>query len=276
MRKLILSAGLPRSGSTLLQNILNSNPEFHGTPTSGILDSLLGIRSSFSRGVNFKTQDRLELLGDMSTSMRGFLEGYYESKDGVVFDKNRAWTNKLDIIDNILGHKETKVLWIYRDPVEIVNSMEHHYNKTILLENSDESSRPNGFSTLDNRIASYYSLIDGPLNCLRDAIENGYGDRILFIEFDTLLSNPQNVMNHLHQHINEPQYKYPMHNIQQSTYEFDCIYNYKFPHTIKEGPITNIKTNIILHPKYVNIVEHKYSKFIEFTKARNLDLLLHI
>ena len=33
-------AGLPRSGSTLLANILAQNPKIHVTPTSGICDML--------------------------------------------------------------------------------------------------------------------------------------------------------------------------------------------------------------------------------------------
>lgn len=37
MRKLSLVSGLPRAGTTLLCQILNSNPTFHVTPTSGHL-----------------------------------------------------------------------------------------------------------------------------------------------------------------------------------------------------------------------------------------------
>jgi len=274
MRKLILSSGLPRSGSTLLQNILNSNPEFHATPTSGIMDSLLNIRKSFSHSANFKTQHRLDLIDDMSNGMQGFLEGYFKSKDGVIFDKNRAWPNKLDLIDEILGHEETKVLWIYRDPVEIINSMEHYYNKTLLIENADEVNGSSRFDTLDARVASYYNLIDGPLTCLRDAIEKGYGDRIVFIDFKTLLKNPQNVFDHLHQMIGEEPYEYQMHDIKQSTHEFDGMYNYKYPHTIKEGPVENTQTKIILHPKYIKLVQNKYKNFIKFIESHKLDLLI--
>jgi sulfotransferase len=60
MKKLHLIAGLPRSGSTLLCNILNMNPNFYATPTSPLIDVIRNIRSTFSHNVTFKTQNRLE------------------------------------------------------------------------------------------------------------------------------------------------------------------------------------------------------------------------
>jgi sulfotransferase len=37
-QKIFFNSTLPRSGSTLLQNIMGQNPEFHVTPTSGLID----------------------------------------------------------------------------------------------------------------------------------------------------------------------------------------------------------------------------------------------
>jgi sulfotransferase len=39
-----VQASLPRSGSTLLSNSIGLNPDFHGTPTSGVLDLLYVAR----------------------------------------------------------------------------------------------------------------------------------------------------------------------------------------------------------------------------------------
>ncbi len=47
MKTIHFVAGLPRSGSTLLCNILNQNPKFHATATSGILDIVLAIRNQW-------------------------------------------------------------------------------------------------------------------------------------------------------------------------------------------------------------------------------------
>ena len=48
--RIAFQSSLPRSGSTLLSNIVGQNPEFHVTPTSGLLDLLYVARGQFSRG----------------------------------------------------------------------------------------------------------------------------------------------------------------------------------------------------------------------------------
>jgi len=48
--RIAFQSSLPRSGSTLLSNIVGQNPEFHVTPTSGLLDLLYVARQQFSRG----------------------------------------------------------------------------------------------------------------------------------------------------------------------------------------------------------------------------------
>lgn len=48
---------MPRSGSTLLQNILGQNPDFYVTPTSGLLELIFGVRHNFTNCAEFKAQD---------------------------------------------------------------------------------------------------------------------------------------------------------------------------------------------------------------------------
>jgi len=42
MKEIYFINGMPRSGSTLLCNILAQNPEFHVTPTSGLSELVRG------------------------------------------------------------------------------------------------------------------------------------------------------------------------------------------------------------------------------------------
>ena len=61
MRSIHTIAGLPRAGSTLLCQILNSNPRFHVTPTSAVLDMLKTMRGNFSSNMTFRAQDRMSI-----------------------------------------------------------------------------------------------------------------------------------------------------------------------------------------------------------------------
>lgn len=260
MRKLSLISGLPRSGSTLLCNLLNSNSEFHATPTSGVIDSVRNIRASFSHNVNYKAQDRLELMENIKHALRGFIDGYFFDKE-VVFDKCRGWTNHLQLLDAIFDNNDTKIIWTYRNPVEIVNSIESQYQKTILLENTDEAADSGAFMTLDRRIGTYMNengLISYPVEILRDAIEMGYGHRIHFVSYYDLCNHTQEVMNRIHDFIGEERHEYDIDNLKQTSFEFDGFYNYKFMHKIKEGKIEYSNSQMVIPQKYIDIVNQRY------------------
>ena len=105
-----LISGLPRSGSTLLCNLLNMNPKFHATATSPVIDVVNNMRSTFSHNVTFKTHDRPSQFDNMRKGIKGFIDGFYYDKE-VVFDKCRGWTNTLPLLDDVMGHKDTKIIW---------------------------------------------------------------------------------------------------------------------------------------------------------------------
>jgi sulfotransferase len=260
MRKFNVVSGLPRAGSTLLCQLLNSNAKFHVTPTSATIDMLRNMRSTFSHNPTYKGQNRLQLLENFRRGLKGFLDGYFYDKD-VVFDKCRGWSNNIALLDAIMGDNQTKILWCYRNPVEIIGSIEAQYQRTILLENADESVAAGAFATLDRRIGTYINgdgIVSFPVEILRDAIEMGYSDRILFIKYIDLTTKTQDVMNAIHAFIGEEKHEYDVKNVKQTTWENDGAYNYKFMHRIKEGEIIYKKSDITLPPKYANVINERY------------------
>lgn len=263
MKKLHFISGMPRSGSTLLCNLLNMNKSFHATATSPIIDVVRNIRSTYSHNPTFKSHDRPAQFENMQKGLKGFIEGFYFDKD-IVFDKSRGWANQLPLIDTIMENEDTKIIWLYRNPVDIVNGMEAHYQKTILLENSDEASGVS-FETLGSRVDTYINdggLVARPVWALNDAFETGYGDRILIVRYDMLTTQTQEVMDAIHDFIGEERYQYDendFEDLKQSTYEFDGFYNYKFPHTIKEGSIKYVERENKLPQHLVEKINHRFS-----------------
>ena len=59
--KIFFNSSMPRSGSTLLQNILGNNPDIYATPTSGLLEMLNASKRIYTSSNNFKAQDELEM-----------------------------------------------------------------------------------------------------------------------------------------------------------------------------------------------------------------------
>lgn len=261
MNKFHMIAGLPRAGSTLLCQILNSNPNFHVTPTSGVLDMLKIMRSQFSQNPTWRAQDRLKIYENFRMGLQGFIEGYFHDAK-TVFDKNRGWPSNIKLIDSIFQTENSKVIWLYRDPVEIISSIEHQYQKTYLMENMDESVAPGAFMTLDRRISTYASsdgIIAHPIESLKDALEMGYGSRILFIRYYELTNETQRVMDMIHQFLGEEQYEYDLLHVKQTTWEFDGIYNYKFLHTIREGEIKWKKGDYKLEDKFIHAINERFA-----------------
>jgi len=264
MQKIHLIAGLPRSGSTLLCNLLNMNPKFHATATSPLLDVMRNIRTTFSHNPTYKSHNRLEELDNIKRATKAFIENYYDPTKEVVFDKSRGWVSNLMILDEILGHKETKIIWTYRDPVEIISSIEKHHNKTLMFENVDESNGLD-FSTLEARVNNFINdngIVARPVWLLNDAYDMGFNDRILIIRYGDLTMYPQETLNKVHDFLGLEKYHYSQNDfkdLKQSTYEWDGIYNYKFPHTIKEGEVKYVKHNVKLPDHIIEKINTRFS-----------------
>lgn len=271
MKKLNLIAGMPRSGSTLLCNLLNMNPRFHATATSPVIDVLHNIRSTYSHNVTFKTQDRPTQFENMRKGLEGFVNGFYHDKD-VVFDKSRGWANHLPLLDKILANTDTKIIWTYRNPIEVVSSIEKHHQKTILLENADEGSGAD-FSTLGARVDNFINdggIVARPVWLLNDAYEMGYGDRILIVSYWDLTNKPQTTLDKIHDFIGEERYEYSKNDFKdltQTTEEFDGLYNYKFPHTIKEGGVKYVKHDVNLPDHIIEKINHRFSWINDLVKG---------
>lgn len=263
MKKLVLIAGLPRSGSTLLCNILNMNSRFHATATSPMIDMIANIRSTFSHNIISKTHNRLEEMDNMRNAMKGFIKGYYSDKE-IVFDKSRGWPTSLKLIDEIFQNYDVKIIWTYRDPVQVINSIEKTYQKTLLLENTDEGSGAN-FTTLSGRVDAFINdggIVANPVWLLNDMYDMNMQDRVFIVKYGDLANGTQQVMEQIHKFIGEEGFKYDKNNfsdLKQTTNEFDGIYNYKFPHTIKEGSIKHVEHPITLPQYLIDKINERFS-----------------
>lgn len=261
MEKLNFIAGLPRSGSTLMCNLLNMNPNFHATPTSPTLDMVLQMRKVFSHNTSYKNMDRLSESDRFKAGVKSYLHAYFQDKR-VVFDKNRAWVNKLPMMDRIMGQDDSKVIFCYRNPVEVFQSIESQYQRTILMENNDEIQNELGFATLMNRVETFisqdFTLMSAPVALLEDALNQGLGKRILIVRYEALCSQPQKTLDEIHAFVGEDKMPYDFSQLKQSTFENDAAYNYKFSHNIREGEVKYSPTQINLPQSAIEMINKRF------------------
>lgn len=227
-------AGLPRSGSTLLANILAQNPRFHTTGTSGIMDVMFGVRNQWDNLLEFKASPNE--AGKLRV-LRGILESYYaDTERPVIFDKCRGWLSLLEMAETVLGHK-AKVLVPVRDMRDVLASFEKLWrenSKTSQL--GQEGANYFQFQTVQGRTENWLRL-DQPVglayNRITDAIQRGFGDRLFLVEFEDLTRRPEETFKKIYEFLGEAQFKHNFKNVEQVTWEDDSVHGFKNLHSIR-------------------------------------------
>lgn len=233
-KKYYFISGLPRSGSTLLANILAQNPRFHATATSGILDVMFGVRNTWNNLIEFKATP--DYAAEIRV-LRGILESYFDDvTKPVIFDKSRGWLSELEMIEQVLGHK-VKVLVPVRDMRNIISSFEKLWRKNAPF-NQNPQARENYFQyqTVEGRvnISLQPSQPTGlAYNRVVDALNRGFADRMFFVDFDDLTTDPAETMKQIYKFLGEPEYEHDFNNVEQVTFENDEVHGIRDLHKIK-------------------------------------------
>ena len=238
-KTLYLVAGLPRSGSTLLMNILGQNPRFAVGGTSGIIDILQYVRNSWGRNSAFQSLEP-EVSAQLQVAvLRGAFEGYLSiAPQPVCFDKNRFWPEFLEMAALILGGRErVKVLVTVRDLRDVLASFERLYRQGAATGPSPyEGADPIQFKTALQRIeviSQRGQPVGRAFNGLCDAVTRGWLDCLHFVEFDALTTQPDETLAGIYRFLGESAFPHDFQNIQQLTTEDDRAYGLGDIHTVR-------------------------------------------
>ena len=232
-------AGLPRSGSTLLANILAQNPKIHVTPTSGICDMLVQVRNGWDRNDAFQAMDRAESERVKGDVLRAMLQAYFGRVERpICIDKNRYWAEFLEMGAELIGGRDrVKVLVTVRDLRDVVASFEKLYRKTSALgQVSQEASMALKFKTALGRAEVFVDdaqPVGRAYNAIRDAVTRGWYDRMHFIDFEDLTRRPQETMQGIYRFLDVAPHTHEFDNVEQVTFEDDFVYGFKDLHVIR-------------------------------------------
>lgn len=274
--KLHFVSSLPRSGSTLLMNILGQHPNHYVTPTSGLIELFIGMVNSWKNPVEFKAEGLDKIKPRVKNALKGILHGYFEdefSKGMTVFDKSRGWFRYVEQIEDVLGHK-IKVICTVRDPRSIAASFEKLYRNGEIdwqyqNQNADLFVKE---QTLVGRCQLWFSdggMIAFPINGLRDLIMRK-PDRLIVVPYNLLISNPQEVIKDLSSELGLTEYDYNFDNIKQVTREDDTYYGMKL-HKIR-NKVEPVKDDWekILPEELASSIEQNYRDIIEMSESDSI------
>jgi len=232
-------AGLPRSGSTLLANILAQNPRLHVTPTSGIVDMLVTVRNGWDRNDAFQAMARGLSEQVKERVLRAMLQAYFAHVgQPVCIDKNRYWAEFLEMAEVLVGGRQrVKVLVTVRDLRDVLASFERLYRKTSALgQLPQEAATALKFKTALGRVEAFADdaqPVGRAYNAIRDAVTRGWKDRMHFVDYDDLTRTPEATLEHIYRFLGETPHRHDFENVEQVTFEDDFVYGFKDLHTIR-------------------------------------------
>ena len=129
MKKIFFNSSLPRSGSTLIQNLLAQNPEIYSTPTSGLIDFVIACKNNYNHSQAFQAQNQDEMTKAFVDFCKDGMQGYFKrlTDKPIVIDKSREWGINYGLLEML--QPEPKIICMVRDVRAVYSSMEKNFRK---------------------------------------------------------------------------------------------------------------------------------------------------
>ena len=223
----LFNSSMPRSGSTLMQNILGQNPDIHVTPTDGFLELIYGARVNFTNNAEFKAQDQDQMMsawrGFCKQGMDGYCNGLSNKPHTCI--KSRGIGANYNWFKAFMG-EDPKVIVMVRDVKAILASMEKIHRKNPEKAQSIENPSTMTGLTTESRVQQW---LQGPpvglaLQRLQQMRADGTANKCLIVRFEDFTSHPDLVMRKVYEYLSLPDFKHDFNNVQQLTQEDDAVY----------------------------------------------------
>ena len=226
MKKLFFLCGLPRSGSTWLNTILNQNPDVFVTPQSPLAELLwrqYSLCSECEAAEDFASDAVIEMK---LPYLKKMVELYYEhiTDAPIVIDNRRVWQNlgNIQMFEDIFGERP-KIICPVRNVEEIAASFTALFQEYNKEWEQDEMKDTLMFNRQQ----------------LKTTYESDYKDCLHFVEYDDLVEDTESTLEKIYEFIGEPYYNHPLEKMQpdKSYLRVASIYNLPSLHQVKNGVV---------------------------------------
>lgn len=236
MEKIFYNASLPRSGSTLLQNVLAQNPDIYATPTSGLSTLIQSAKTTFSGKGEFAALDKTLMKKAFLGYLRGGVEGFANnlSDKKYFLDKSFNWGGDYHLLKYMFNGDSPKIIIMVRDLREVVASMESQYRFSPQYVYPNVNLETTQLTTLEKRM--HHWAVSNPFGLTTDFLKEIFTSKIeneiFFIKFEDFCTFPEPVMKGLYNYLEIPYFAHDFDNIEQVTDQNDNFYI--FNHTIRK------------------------------------------
>jgi hypothetical protein len=239
--KFIMTAGLPRSGSSLIQNILAQNSSMFVSGTSITPSLVEATRNAWASGTIPFTIDRKEEEDRYKGAVRGVSFGQYaHHAKRIVADKSRGWPSLFELMSYAYG--KAYLIICTRDIADVCASMEQVYRQNIAIYGRPTTGEAIP-QNLSERVAYWCAstgMIGGAQDTLVNFVNRGLQNHAFWIKYNDVVRDPHGVVSRLYSYLEEPvPVLQPIENL---VVEDDRMHGYRWLHTVREGGISNSKT----------------------------------
>lgn len=230
MSKLIPFCGLPRSGSTLLCNVIGQHPDITLSADSALPDLLITVldqaqksiqESQYNADLSYKLYENFADYGTKS-----WIDNLSNTK--FYLDKSRAWSEIFNFVFTL--YPDTKIIFTIRDLRGVYLSFDNLSSKGIfsnsLSSYYDELEDPNK-DFLNEKIDYFLNgdMVKKHLTRLKELfdLDKSYLDNIKIVRYEDFMKNPNKILYEISSFLGLNSYKFDLENITQVEYN-DCIY----------------------------------------------------
>lgn len=270
--------GFPRSGSSLLVNILAQNPKLFPTGTSGVIGSVLNLRDNWRSNDVYKAMGEEFAYPRIRTMMKNMIIGFYEKEilnKQIPIDKNRAWVHHIDLLEELF---QTKVKFIYpiRNVLDCTISMEKVNRKSTLTNHGDNGNILDE-QTTEGRARNFLKddgVMGSHIVALREIHYRGLSDRLVYVPYNDLLTYPKETLNRVYNELGLETYTHDFDNIKQTVFEQDLMHGFapNSLHKIREGKLglPNPTDTTIYSQKFMNEINETFKDVDELINKISL------
>ena len=266
MKNIVYLSGLPRSGSTVLSNVLAMHPDISSTPSSPLCSIVQGMRKQWSDDPFLLAQldSSFDTVHErLRRSTMAFMQAWSnEHPTPVVIDKNRGWLNGVEWLKEL--DPDFKIIVTLRDLRDVYTSVEKRHRKTLFLDFPDHMEH-NFVDVRANALFNDGGIVGSVLKAIQNIgdIPN-IASHIYYWRFEDFIENPQGITNHLFDFLGLGACNIDFDNIVQSTTESDSYYRMKYLHTISPKALKpSDHTEAQISPRILKEIESRFMWYFQ-------------
>jgi sulfotransferase len=207
MKQYHFISGLPRAGSSLLSSILRQNPKIYAdiaSPVNAIVGQLLHTTSD---GFNkILTENKVKELIKSTFDVM-----YNDNNEDIIFDTNRCWSGKTDIIHDVFP--DAKIICCVRGIPDILNSFENNYRKNMYKTYSPIYGDASSVYSRCAGLIHEQGVLGAGLTNLNQGLHSVANHILCIIEYDELISNTNEVLDLIYGFLETDRFDHDLSNI---------------------------------------------------------------